>query len=876
MCKIPSDKIRLVILFVAITGLFAQPHCSAQMLPKKCFDNQSDYSFMWWKKTIKTGNQVFAIKTNHYSFSFDNLNLSIQNLSINNSSKPEESVLRETNAESFPADIPCQLNFGMNSNGYQTWCETSSGSVHDCQLIETGKYFQRRFINRLPIPGLVNCDEYYSGLEISSWPDRLAFILRAVPVSDLCNAGAEMNLSFPSNYSVPLSYGDVVALKDPSDGSGFILLKSANSTSISLSGTKVSVVLETIPKWTSGTERNTGLIIYPVAAGIDSRIIEIAEQEASPLLVIAEQIAPRKVALEVDYNKDLGWHQIRLRNDETPGRGTGSGNLEDNPDPNSVDSHNRMERVKFTVTNPSRSDRILRLNFAKGRLVQEGESANNLLGISSVFRDMDGNPVGIPIQLSKNWHSGGRTERDAYFRGPWYHGFSMLTIPASSSITLEYTSVNSLWGGVPAASHAQLCLVGWGYNQQWDQAAIGAWGENITYEPDLHQAHAPVLDFRPLFLHSPSGKKWGWTGNIGGADFFNYTKTNGTRGWHSRIRTQYKRYCPNITEVTYTGTMDDNSMDFEYTTSVERSDDITRGIYKIKLNVLKNTEFKDFVIFQAAAATYHQTKGSTLAWGNNSGLITEWKASIGGDPGYTTDRKKIEGNVPWFSFTDSENTFKPQEGTFLSANRGFVIKKWKARIEGKEDASPWFAEYNTAGGNFGDPSALINILPPEGCTSFKEGDFIEAEIVLFILPQKAGDYYGPNQNFAKALSEKVNTWEMVYREAIGNDIDVTVSKGTLMDDFPIKIKADNNKALFSLKGGLGYTPLTICNLDNYKNPELFRKAGGKWQMVDQQVHGNDFWQTEYNVSTGTWDITYNVNLDTPGDERQFVEFRFGN
>ena len=132
-----------------ITSLFIVQLSAAQTLPLKCYDNQSDYSFMWWKKTIKTGNQVFAIKTNNYSLAFDYPNLAIQSLSINKSDVPQNVVLRETNAKSFPETSPCKLDFGLNINGTTTWCKTTSGNDDDCQLVETGKYFQRRFITNL-------------------------------------------------------------------------------------------------------------------------------------------------------------------------------------------------------------------------------------------------------------------------------------------------------------------------------------------------------------------------------------------------------------------------------------------------------------------------------------------------------------------------------------------------------------------------------------------------------------------------------------------------------------------------------------------------------------------------------------------------------
>jgi len=855
-----------------LSGLLAGNACTKQnSLPSEIYKNQEDFSFMWWKKTIKTGNQVFAIKTNQYALSFDYPNLAIQDLSIIKDGGSEEEVLRETNEKSFPAYSPLGLRFGIELDGNMSWCESTSGRDDDCQLVETGKYFQRRFITNLP--DMKGCDPFNSGLVISSWPDRLSLILKATPSSDIKNLGLVTEITFPEIYGEIQEKGDVLALINPDDGSGFIVLKSAGASSIHVTGTTITVKLESPTPSVQGKELNAGLIIYPASSNIEAYLDRIIAQEEQPLQLSAEQIAPIKSPLEVHYDRNKGWHQVLLRSDHTESDEPVADPGEGNPGPREK-LNNRMERVMFTVSNPASTDKVLRLNFAKGRLAPDGCKVFAVPGISAVLRDLEANPVGIPIQLSKNWHGGGRTGVDSHkFRGTWYHGLSMITIPAKSTITLEYTSVNSLWGGVPAASHAQLCLIGWGHNQQWDQSAIGAWGENITYEPDLDQASAPVLDFRALLQKNPSGRKWGWTGNIGGADIFNYTKTDGKRGWHSRIRTQYKRYSPNYTEVTYAGIMDDESMDFEYTASVGRSDDITRGIYKLKLEVLENTSFTDFVVFQAAAASYHFAKSNTMAWGNEEGLKEEWTSTIGGPSRYITEKKIAGGSVPWFSFTDG--AFSTDHQTrFLPANRGIVIREWKARINGVDDIPPWFAEFNTTMKSHGGPSNLINITPPKGCTSFQAGDYIEAEIELFILPIVAENYYGPNKNFSEALKAKANTWEMVYREAIGNDLQLEVSSGTLEDAYPIEIIAENNRAEFSVSGGCGYVPLTITNVSKYRFPQLLRKIDGSWQMVDQSVHGNDFWQSEYRASSGTWDISYNINLDTPGDKRQKAEFKF--
>jgi len=56
--------------------------------------------------------------------------------------------------------------------------------------------------------------------------------------------------------------------------------------------------------------------------------------------------------------------------------------------------------------------------------------------------------------------------------------------------------------------------------------------------------------------------------------------------------------------------------------------------------------------------------------------------------------------------------------------------------------------------------------------------------------------------------------------------------------------------------------------------QLLQKINGRWERINQEVHGNDFWQTEYNTTNGTWDITYNINLDSEKDKRQQVKFKF--
>ena len=126
------------------------------------------------------------------------------------------------------------------------------------------------------------------------------------------------------------------------------------------------------------------------------------------------------------------------------------------------------------------------------------------------------------------------------------------------------------------------------------------------------------------------------------------------------------------------------------------------------------------------------------------------------------------------------------------------------------------------------------------------------------MPQFAEDYYGPNEGLRDALAKWANTWHMIHREATGNDRHVEVTTGTLEGRYPaIRIQTANDRAELAIEGGLGYVPVTFAGLTSHAGYSLLLDG----QPVDQSVHGNDFWQTDYDPTPHRWEITYNVPLD---------------
>ena len=98
---------------------------------------------------------------------------------------------------------------------------------------------------------------------------------------------------------------------------------------------------------------------------------------------------------------------------------------------------------------------------------------------------------------------------------------------------------------------------------------------------------------------------------------------------------------------------------------------------------------------------------------------------------------------------------------------------------------------------------------------------------------------------------------MIHREAVGNHRRVGVLQGSLEHLYPdIRIRADGDRATFTLSGGLGFVPITFTGLSSSRSYTL--RVDG--EPVDQNVHGNDFWQTDYDPVKRRWSRSYNVPI----------------
>ena len=157
------------------------------------------------------------------------------------------------------------------------------------------------------------------------------------------------------------------------------------------------------------------------------------------------------------------------------------------------------------------------------------------------------------------------------------------------------------------------------------------------------------------------------------------------------------------------------------------------------------------------------------------------------------------------------------------------------------------------------------------------GDFVEFDVEIVVIPKSDQDYYGPNENLRADLAKNGNTWKPIHRQALGNDLDIQITRGRLVRRYPPAIEVDSSEhAEFEITGGVGYVPITFTGLRSSAGYILARQVGKKLTPVDQSVHGNDYWQTDYDPAAKVWRITYNVSLDNPkNDTKGKAKFVFG-
>ncbi|MCP4453887.1 MAG: hypothetical protein GY809_20695, partial [Planctomycetes bacterium] len=506
---------------------------------------------------------------------------------------------------------------------------------------------------------------------------------------------------------------------------------------------------------------------------------------------------------------------------------------------------NRVDEYVIEIANPT--DTICNMP-----LVFDQVNPRAITGtVMTLCQEADGRPIGLPVQISKNWHRD--KDKPTVHEGSWLRGYTLLPMAAGETKRFRLRVIYGYWGGAGAVSHSQLCVIGYGGNWKWDESALGAWGESMTYDPTLHLGAAFIDDVRPAFTTSMSGKTHGWTENVGGGDFLIYYDKSNAFRWAKRLKTAYRWTGPNMTEVLYSGITDDEKIRFTHRIRSVRTNDYHRRFHAYQYRFLEDVTSPSRLVFHQMAADYYTGPTFTHYYrGDDTGLLSSSTSKPGGN---VYKGAPIPFSNQWLAIDDDES---PDGRT--KARRG--ILSTTSTLNGND--LPLYL--HTYGRSWGQPRMFFDMSSESVDRSYAAGDVVAGELEFILPPKTVEDYWGSDNEFKGRLeSYGDNAWQAVYDECRYNiQLSVTVHQGTLLREYPVEIQASTTGesilADFTInRGGIGHVPVIIRGIPTGTSLEAQRYVDGEWTPLESSDAGQSNFYQGYEDTQGTLDCVFNVD-----------------
>ena len=785
-----------------------------------------DYVYMWHRDGLEGSQRRVCLQSEDYALQVDAKYGDLIGAGVVDAT--ERYV--EADFDALPA-AATEFFLDETGEGYRTRQRRPNAT----RLIDSGRSVNTMDYVYLNYQGLG--DEMCGRVEYTATRTHFAvnyqmFAKHAEAVVDL-----KWSLALPDHSSAFILDGRGVTLLD-ANGNGFAFLKPTADSAVTISADKNELNFECRGvALAERTHAGFGIIGIPVKAGYLALVEDYLCIES--LQVTAADEAGN---LPVRFDADRGVFVIDT-NAWAVGQSTAEG-------------RDRLERIPFSIVNGGERAVTATLNFKKH------DVSFPTTGISPLIRTADTlEPTGEQVQDSKNFHRftdrqgefnyAAADDPQRIFEGIWFHGYAGIRVAAGQTAKREYTCAYGNWGGVPAASHAQLCLIGWSANQLWDQSALGSWGESVTYDPDLCLGRSMIDDVRPLLVRATHGslQEYNWSGNVGGGDFLNYVGEEQTRLVNQRVT--YDSQGPNLTDVRYNGYTADGKIAADIRIHLGRTDDIVRNYYTIRYTFLEDVSYKRLSLFKIAADGYADNYFRHYAYGDENGVVKE-RQDAALKAGYQGAAADAPGDQFWFSLYDS-----PSEDE--QADVLFTVRSFSAELNGSRYKRPSFRLFGTA--DQGIPQASCELaLPAAAGEVIKKGSTVEMVVEYDVLPGDPRYYYG-KADYLRATEELMGTATAAYQQVVGGTIDVEAVIGSVQSRYPAALEAAGGEvaAQFTLAGGLGYVPLRIDGLTVGTGWQLQVLRGGVWTDVVQSVNGGrDDYQAVYDRGTDSFSLSFNV------------------
>ena len=551
------------------------------------------------------------------------------------------------------------------------------------------------------------------------------------------------------------------------------------------------------------------------------------------------------------------------------------------------------QTVNFSVeNNHSTEERTLRLtisrNFDKtgdGDIGPGGGDFSEITGISAVILDQATNePIGLPHQISKNWHVGSvETPYDA--KNFWWTVNMIMHLPPSFSKNMTLVLAYEKYHEVSAFSHSQLSTIGYSFKHSWlwEQAALGSGGENFVMDPLGEHTRAVITDVRVKWFDGA------WTQNNGGGDYLLYFDGSGVFRYKKELTAQIRTSGPCLSDALYTSISDDGAIKSKIRVSGGRTDDLVRVFIHVQNEVLQDTSFSRLAFFQMGSETYNYNSDfENFAFGSGENKTGEFTRDCNGgtlrasenmytsaNDGTTYNKVQAQGSGPWwFAFDRTGNqthTFDDTGDRLLrEGDRGLIVRKFDAVFNGVNYAVPSFSIL----------CDKLELGPPAGLNSLQAGDYVDMHLEFLVIPREidmdsimklSGNSKDSsvNSNSLTYLRSLLNTTERVKEHAKPIKVQILSPQGSIQSDYPIRVEVpdefDPETDTFTFRvigGALGFVPIVISGLSSSHVPDL-SKLWSKRSDANSFTAETDATiarQVNYLRDTGRYELVFNVEM----------------
>ena len=207
------------IAIVLFCGVLTPAGMPENGLPQTLWSNVPDYTTMWWMHGLRDEREVFAIQTSRLALAFDVPAFQLTHLmtwrkgsptrndALGGPNPPSEVEALTLKNEAIFGPSNASLVCSLCADGSTYQATGASKNFTDSHLIESGKFFQRRTVNKIVWTEGAPIGE--SSLEMAAWPDRLTLWLRVTPQRTMAQGELAMVLEATDEFTVAAEPGEV-------------------------------------------------------------------------------------------------------------------------------------------------------------------------------------------------------------------------------------------------------------------------------------------------------------------------------------------------------------------------------------------------------------------------------------------------------------------------------------------------------------------------------------------------------------------------------------------------------------------------------------------------------------------------------------------